>query len=111
MGRNSTDKFLPSIHRDIYNILGCKKIGKEFIKAAFADAIRTAEERNTALYCGEYGVINRASCSSTLNWFSDMNSVFEEYGISRAVWTYKSKDFGITDAHYSEILKKLIKFF
>jgi len=106
-----TDQFLPSMHRDIYNILGCEKIGKEFMKAAFADAIKTAEERNTALYCGEYGVIDRASLSSTVNWYSDINSVFEEYGISRAAWTYKSKDFGITDTHYSEILNKLIKLF
>lgn len=38
-----------------------------------------------------------------------MNNVFEEYGIPRAAWTYKNEDFGITNAHYSEILNKLIK--
>ncbi len=108
---DETEKFLPSMHRDIYNIVRSEKADKGFIKAAFADAVRTAEERNTALYCGEYGVIDRTSLPSALNWFTDINSVFEEYGIGRAVWTYRGKDFGITDAHYSEIADKLIKLF
>ncbi len=108
---DETEKFLPAMHRDIYDIVRSEKADKGFIKAAFHDAVKTAEERNTALYCGEYGVIDRTSLSSALNWFSDINSVFEEYGISRAVWTYKGKDFGITDEHYSEIADKLIKLF
>lgn len=106
---DETEKFLPDMHRDIYDTVRSEKADKGFIKAAFTDAIKTAEERNAALYCGEYGVIDRTSLSSALNWFTDINSVFEEYGIARAAWTYKGKDFGITDAHYSEIADKLIK--
>jgi endoglucanase len=106
-----TGKFLPPMHREIYDIIRTDNAGKSFINAAFADAVKAADERNTAVYCGEYGVIDRASLTSTLNWFSDIHSVFEEYGIHRAVWTYKGKDFGITDKHYSEILDKLLKLF
>lgn len=104
-----TEKFLPSEHCEIYSSIRTDKMDKSFFKAAFADAIASAVERNAAIYCGEFGVIDKTSLSSALNWFSDINSVFEEYGISRAVWTYKGKDFGITDEHYSEILDKLIK--
>lgn len=104
-----TENFLPPEHSEIYNSIKAGEIGKCFFKAAFADALSAAGERNVPIYCGEYGVIDRTSLSSALNWFSDINSVFEEYGISRAVWTYKGKDFGITDEHYSNILDKLIK--
>ena len=82
---------------------------KEFFEAAFSEAIQVADERNTAIYCGEYGVIDKADLSSTLNWYSDINCIFEKYGISRAAWTYKGKDFGITDEHYAPIFDNLIK--
>ncbi len=104
-----TSKFLPEINQGFIESVGSEKADIDFFRKAFADAISTAEERNAALYCGEYGVIDKASLDSTLNWFSDINSVFEEFNISRAAWTYKGKDFGITDEHYSEIAQKLIK--
>lgn len=106
---DETERFLPPIHREFYNSIRSDRVDRSFIKAAFADAVRAAAERNTALYCGEYGVIDKTSLSSALNWFSDINSVFNEYGISRAVWTYKAKDFGIIDEHYSQIFDELIK--
>jgi aryl-phospho-beta-D-glucosidase BglC (GH1 family) len=106
---SETDEHLPPICREIYNTIRTDKADKSFIRAAFADALKAAEERNAAIYCGEYGVIDKAALPLTLNWFSDINSVFEEHGISRAAWTYKGKDFGITDEHYSGILDKLIK--
>ncbi len=104
-----TERFLPPMHRDIYDIIRTDNADKSFIKAAFADAVKAADERNTPIYCGEYGVIDRTSLPSALRWFSDIHSVFEECKISRAVWTYKGKDFGITDNHYSEIFDKLVE--
>jgi len=102
------ERFLPLMNQSFIEIVGSKKADIDFFKKAFADAISTAEERNAALYCGEYGVIDKAPLNSTLNWFSDIHSVFEEFNISRAAWTYKGKDFGITDKHYSEIADKLV---
>ncbi len=99
------------MNREIYNVIKTDKADRSFIAAAFADALRAADERDVALYCGEYGVIDKAPLTFTLNWFSDIHSVFEEYGISRAVWTYKGKDFGIIDEHYSEIRDRLVKLF
>ena len=104
-----TEKFLPSDNGEIYKSIAFNKMDKEFFEAAFSEAIQVADERNTAIYCGEYGVIDKADLSSTLNWYSDINCIFEKYGISRAAWTYKGKDFGITDEHYAPIFDNLIK--
>lgn len=63
----------------------------------FAGAVKLAQERDVALYCGEYGVIGLADNESTVNWYRAIHSAFEKYGIGRAAWNYKEKDFGILD--------------
>lgn len=84
-------------------------VGPEFFEAAFLEPIRIAKERNVPLYCGEFGVIDRADIHSTLNWFRDIISVFQKYNISKAIWNYKEKDFGISDPHYATIVEDIIK--
>ncbi len=106
---SKTHEFLPSEHSDILSNLTIDKLDKHFFENVIWEAIQVANERNAALYCGEYGVIDKAELSSTLSWYSDINSTFEKYGISRAAWTYKGKDFGITDSHYAPIFDRLIK--
>ena len=95
----------PNILLDSHN--GNCEIDRHFFENAFSDGVRIAEERNVPLYCGEYGVIDKADTASTLNWYADINSAFEKYGIARAAWTYKEKDFGITGDHYSPIFESL----
>ena len=87
-----------------------KLLKKDFFINLFKEAVECAEKYNVPLYCGEYGVIDRADTKSTLNWFKDINSVFEHYGIGRAVWSYKKMDFGIIDDHYKDIFDELIKY-
>lgn len=101
--------YLPPQCDKIYADMNSKEIDTDFFEIFFADAVKIAEERNIPLYCGEYGVIDKADLLSTLNWYSDINSTFEKYGIARAAWTYKGKDFGITDEHYAPIFDNLIK--
>lgn len=103
-----TKTYLPPEHSEFYKKICTPQADIDFIRASFAEAVAVAEERGAAIYCGEYGVIDRTSLPSALNWFSDIHAVFEECGIGRAVWTYKAKDFGITDAHYSPVLEQLI---
>lgn len=83
--------------------------GKDFFRKFFMDAIDAAEKNNVPLYCGEYGMIDRANPETAIRWFEDIHEVFDEYKIARAVWTYKEKDFGITGEHYAPIYEKLIK--
>ena len=106
-----TKENLDEVNYEInHNIIAdkVKIMGPEFFESAFEEAIQIAKQRNVSLYCGEYGVIDRADLVSTLNWYRDINHVFKKYNISRAAWTYKGKDFGITDQHYSEILDQLV---
>ena len=45
----------------------------------------------------------------TLNWLKEVEAVFKKYKIGCAVWNYKEKDFGLTEAHYDEIREDLIE--
>lgn len=84
-------------------------VGPKFFEAIFKSAIDSAQKRNAPLYCGEYGVIDQAPTPDTVRWFKDINATFEKFGIGRACWTYKNKDFGLVDEHYAEIKDELIK--
>jgi aryl-phospho-beta-D-glucosidase BglC (GH1 family) len=106
---SETEEFLPNGNDEIYNKITQNRIDKMFFEVAFSEAIQVAKERDVALYCGEYGVIDQADLTSTLNWYHDINATFEEYGLGRAAWTYKGKDFGVIDEHYVPIFDELIK--
>lgn len=69
--------------------------GKEFFFELFADVVRVAEERDVALYCGEYGVIDYAKPEDAFKWYQAIQDAFEFYGIGRAAWTYKEMHFGV----------------
>ena len=105
-------KIVPSIENGtLGNSQNALKLLKDnFFINLFKEAVDYANENNVALYCGEYGVIDRADTKSTLNWFKDINNAFEYYGIGRAVWSFKKMDFGIVDEHYSDIFNELIKY-
>ena len=75
-----------------------------------AEQARIAEERNVALYCGEYGVINKAEPEDTLRWYADINAAFEQYGIGRASWSYRAVDFGLADEHMASVIDRLVKY-
>ncbi|MCR5673800.1 MAG: glycoside hydrolase family 5 protein [Lachnospiraceae bacterium] len=80
-----------------------------FFEKLFESAVKCAEEKNVPLYCGEYGVIDRAPVADTLRWMKDIHQSFKKFGIGRALWNYKNKDFGITDDHYAPIRDEMIK--
>lgn len=82
----------------------------EFFREFFASAVETAKKNNTVLYCGEYGVIDVATPEDTVEWFKAINAVFEEYGIARAVWSYKSMNFGIGDERLDGVRDELLKY-
>ena len=106
--RQFTDRYIGKDYKDSF-AGDDKKIDASYFEKLFRQAIEVAEERDVPLYCGEYGVIDLANCDDTLKWFECISSVFEKYGIGRAMWSYKEMDFGIVDAHYDPIRRKLIK--
>ena len=50
----------------------------------------------------------RADPKESIKWYRDIQSVFEKYGIGRAAWTYKEKDFGLIGPAYDEIRDEII---
>ena len=86
-----------------------KTMGPEFIREMVEEAVLAAKNAGVPLYCGEFGVIDRAPVRDTLNWFRDVDQVFREYSIGCAVWSYKEMDFGITGSHYDPIREELLK--
>lgn len=97
---------------DIQDYLDVPDTGfdKGYFERRFESAVKLCEERGVALYCGEYGVIDRADPQQILNWYKDINSAFVKFGIGRATWNYKEKDFGLTDARMKPVIDELIKY-
>lgn len=85
-------------------------ITPETFEKLFSSAIEKAKENNVPLYCGEYGVIDKAEPEDVVKWFSCINSVFEKHGISRCVWSYRDMDFGLSDTRLDSIREELIKY-
>ncbi len=88
----------------------CKKLDSSYFEGLFARAVKVAEKYNVPLYCGEYGVIDRADLSSTLNWYKDINAALEKYNIARAAWCYREMDFGLEGEHYKDGINELVKY-
>ncbi len=86
-----------------------KPLGLEYFEDLMKEAVRIADEKNVALYCGEYGVIDRAAPEDSLAWFKLICSCFEKYGIGRAAWSYKKMDFGLSDERMEPVIEDILK--
>ena len=82
----------------------------DFFEDLFAQALKKASENDTVLYCGEYGVIDKASPEDTVSWYRAINSVFEKYHIGRCAWNYKEMDFGLSDSRLDGVRTELLKY-
>ena len=87
----------------------CGEIGVDFFDKIFAPAIEAAERDNVALYCGEYGIIDLADNEDKIRWLNDIHTAFKKYGIGRALWNYKEKDFGFVDDSFASIKDQFIE--
>ncbi|MBQ9563922.1 MAG: cellulase family glycosylhydrolase [Lachnospiraceae bacterium] len=85
-----------------------ERLSEEFFERFLAEAVRTAEERGVRLYCGEYGVIDRADPEDALVWFEMIHRVFRRYGIGHAAWSYREMDFGLADARMDAVRERLL---
>lgn len=85
-----------------------KVVDKEYLRRYLQPALDFAKERNCTLYCGEYGVIEHAPIEGNLRWHKDLSELLIEYGIGRAVWSYKLMSFPLVDKDSAIIYKELI---
>ena len=84
------------------------KLSTDYFIEFFADAVKAAEKRGVPLYCGEYGVIDRARPEDALRWYRLIHQAFEHYGIGRAAWSYRQMDFGLSDERMDAVRPELI---
>jgi len=74
-------------------------------------------KKGLPLYCGEFGVYEKAPRSTRVEWTRDVVGIFKELGIGWSYWNYKWLDFGVwpktpegqtapLDAQMLEILQK-----
>ena len=101
--------WVPEMPHDFRQSFEEAAIPEDYFEKRFAPAIEAAEKNHTGLYCGEYGVIDRARPEDTVKWFRMIHDTFEKYGISRSVWSYKEMDFGISDRRLDGVRKELIE--
>ena len=93
---------------EVVTLAQSETMGEEFITEMIEEAIDAAAKAGVSLYCGEFGVIDRAPVADTLRWFTDVDRVFRKYDIGCAVWSYKEMDFGLTEDHYAPIKNQLL---
>ena len=84
-------------------------VDRRFFENLFAPALEIAEKYNVPLYCGEYGVIDRADPHDALQWYRDITSVLEAHGIARTAWSWKRMDFGLIDPWLDPVREELIR--
>jgi endoglucanase len=73
-------------------------MNEEEMRKDLEPAIQFAEKTRKPLYCGEFGVIDRAPKDSRINWYRDIIRIFRENEIGYACWSYKNMDFGLVDS-------------
>jgi endoglucanase len=101
-----------SLHVDFYNgkIPSSEEgiLDKEYLRRVLQPAYEFINSNKRPLYCGEYGVISNASTESSVRWHNDMADLLLEYGIGRAVWSYRGFS-KITDADNNILSNDLIR--
>ena len=86
-----------------------KPLDEKYFIRRFEKAVRVAEQRHVRLYCGEYGVIDRAAPEDALRWYRLIHAAFERFGIARAAWSYREMDFGLSDDRMAPVIGELVK--
>lgn len=105
-----TKKYLDAMMaQNLGETVGLNEVcGKKFFLELFKEAVDVAERYQVPLYCGEFGVIDRADPQSTLCWYKDIRGALQDYGIGSAAWSYKQMDFGIIDERLDSVRDALV---
>jgi len=86
-----------------------RTLDRQFLDELLQPAKAFLEQKGTALYCGEFGVIDRAPLQTRINWTRDFIERLTEYKIGYAYWSYKGMDFGLIDTNGHLISEELVR--
>ncbi len=105
----ASDEILRKEQAYVFKQYGGEKIDINFMEWEIRQAVEVSKKMDVPIYCGEYGVIEVAPDNDTIRWQEDIHSIFELYGIGRAMWNFKGKDYGIVDKERENISKYLVE--
>ena len=106
--REETERFFGKPAPEFDGLDPEKPLGADYFEKRLGKAVRVAGERGVRLYCGEYGVIDRADPMDAARWYGAISQAFDHFGIGRAAWSYRQMDFGLTDAHMKDALPGIL---
>ena len=107
-GQSVTEEDLasrPSEEQEAYGRWVNESYSKERFRAEFSQVLDVAARYGIPVYCGEYGCLSpEANDEARYAWLTQMNEVFDELGIARAVWCYREGKggFGVLSAPSTE---------
>ncbi|MBO6060613.1 MAG: cellulase family glycosylhydrolase [Clostridia bacterium] len=107
--QEATERNLPGSSAGLDNYPKETRLSPAYFEEFFREAVEAAEKAGVPLYCGEYGVIDRAQPEDALFWFRCINAAFEKYGIGRAAWSYRLMDFGLADERMDGVREEILK--
>ena len=64
-------------------------VDSAYVRRCLQPAFDFIEANGRPLYCGEYGVFEKALIPDAVQWLNDMADALLEHGIGRAVWSYR----------------------
>lgn len=80
---------------------------KEMLASYLGRAKKIADEKGLNLYCGEFGIYEKAPTEDALRWYRDVIEVFDSMDIAWAKWDYKG-GFGVYTSD-NQLKKDLLK--
>ncbi len=87
---------------------------RALMERLLADAHKFVQYSGHDLYCGEYGVIDTAPAAEAVKWLEDFWRISDATGFGRALWNYKTLDFGLVNLHgeivHPEIVDALVHY-
>lgn len=85
------------------------RLDRQFLLDMLKPAEQFMQQKDESLYCGEFGVIDRAPMQTRINWTRDMIDILNEFKIGYAYWSYKQMDFGLVDKNGNIINDELLR--
>jgi len=86
-----------------------RKLNRDFLSEMLEPARQFIADRGEPVYCGEFGVIDRAPGQTRINWTRDYIDVLNELKIGYAYWTYKQMDFGLVDRNGEVLNEEIVR--
>lgn len=101
---------LPEDQKEVAKDWVGRSFDKEKLTEMMKKPLRMAKALGLPLYCGEYGVFDKAPMADRLRWYTDIIAIFREHNVSSANWNYKSDQFGFVgnDGEPIEVVKSVL---